>query len=272
MNNEEGNYFDPPIGGEKQGSVQRTGPYIYAIIETSRQERFGNLGIGGKGDGVYTVHYNNLAAVVSASPIVKYPVSRDNTIAHQKVLEEVMRKFTLLPVRYCTIAEEEEDIKKKVLKARYKEFKDLLSEMKDKVELGVRAIWTNMEQIFGEIGEENKDIKQLKEKVAKETSLFKRREGMMKVGEMVKEALEEKKEKEAQELLAVLKPLSVDARVNKVYGDRNILSAAFLVKKAKEEEFGQKIKELAEELNGRTRLRYFGPVPPYNFVEVIITW
>lgn len=250
----------------------RQGKYIYTIIEANKPQDFGPLGIGGRGEKVHTIHHNGLAAVVSSSPIVKYPVSRENTLAHQKVLEEVMRKFTLLPVRYCTIAEKEEDIKEKVLKARYKEFKNLLEEMRDKVELGVRAIWTNMEQIFGEIGEENKDIKQLKEKVAKETSSFKRREGMMRVGEMVKEALEEKKEKEAKELLTTLKPLSVDLKQNQVYGDRNILSTAFLVKKAKERGFDQKINKLEKELGERTKLNYFGPVPPYNFVEVVVTW
>jgi len=248
------------------------GKYIYAIINAKEPQEFKSVGIGGKGDKVYTIHQDGLAAVVSSSPIVKYPVSRDNTMAHQKVLEEVMRKFTLLPVRYCTIAEEEKNIKEKVLKARYKEFKDLLNEMKDKVELGVRAIWTNTEEIFGEIVEGNKDIKQLKEKIAKETSLFKRREGMMKVGEMVKEALEEKKEKEAQELLAILKLLSVDAKVNKVYGDRNIFNAAFLVGKTKEREFDEKINELEKKLGERTKLQYLGPVPPYNFVEVVVTW
>lgn len=252
--------------------MDNEGKYIYAIINNKRPREFETVGIGGRGDKAHTVHYNGLAAVVSPSPIVKYPVSRENTLAHQKVLEEVMKQFTLLPVRFCTIAEKEEDIKKKVLKARYKEFKDLLSEMKDKIELGVRAIWPNMEQIFKEIGEENKNIKQLKEKVAKETSLFKRREGMMKVGEMVKEALEEKKEKEAKELLAVLKPLSVDSKENKVYGDRNIFNAAFLVKKTKEKKFDQEFNKLVEKLGQRARLKYFGPVPPYNFVEIVVTW
>lgn len=248
------------------------GQYIYAIIEADELQEFSVLGIGDRGDKIYTVHLNGLAAVVSSSPIVKYPVSRDNTMAHQQVLEEIMKQFTLLPVRYCTIAEKEEDIKEKVLKARYKEFKDLLGEMKDKIELGVRAIWTNMEQIFGEVIEENKDIGQLKEKTAKETSLSQRHAGMMKTGEMVQAALEKKKEKEAQELLAALKPLSVDAKVNKVYGDRNISNIAFLVKKAKEEEFDEKINELEKKLGERTKLEYFGPVPPYNFVEVVVTW
>lgn len=248
------------------------GKYIYAIIETDKPQEFSAPGIGDRGDKVYTMHQNGLAAVVSSSPVVKYRVSRDNTMAHQKVLEEVMKKFTLLPVRYCTIAEKEEDIKEKVLKAKYKEFKDLLGEMKDKTELGVRAIWTNMEQIFGEVIEENKDIGQLKEKIAKESSLSKRREGMMKVGEMVKEALEKKKEYEEKEIMTVLKPLNVDLKTHKVYGDRNIFNAAFLVRKEKEGEFDEKINELEKKLGERTKLEYFGPVPPCNFVEVIITW
>lgn len=252
--------------------MNNEGKYIYAIIKADEPQEFSVLGIGDRGDKVYTVRYKDLAAVVSSSPIVKYPVSRDNTMVHQKVLEEVMRKFPLLPVRYCTIAENEEDIKEKVLKARYKEFKNLLEGMKDKVELGVRAIWTNMEKIFSEIVEENKDIKQLKEKIAKEISVSKRREGMMRVGEMVKEALEKKKEHEAQEILAVLKPLSGEVKVNPVYGDMNILKLAFLVTKEKERKFDQKINELEKEFRGRTKLRYFGPLPPYNFVEVVVAW
>lgn len=252
--------------------MNNEGKYIYAIIEAERPHKFGNLGIGGRGDKVYTVHYKDLAAVVSSSPIVKYPVSRENTLTHEKVLEKVMEKFTVLPVRFCTIAEQEEDIKEKVLKARYAEFKHLLNEMKEKVELGVRAIWTNMEEIFAEIVTENKVIAQLKEKIAKETSPSRRHAGMMKVGEMVKEALDRKKEKEAREVLAVLKPLSVDAKENKIYGDRNIANFAFLVKKANERDFDAKIGKLAEEYEPRKEIKYVGPVPPYNFVEIVVTW
>jgi len=223
------------------------GMYIYAIIDAEEPQEFELVGIGGRGDRVYTVHHGELAAVVSSSPIIKYPVSRENTMVHQKVLEEVMEKFTVLPVRFCTIAENEEDIKEKVLKARYEEFKNLLEEMRDKVELGIRAIWTNTEEIFAEIIKENNPIKQLKEKIAKgASSPSRKRAGMMEVGEMVQQALEKKKEKEAQELLAVLKPLSVDFREKEVYGDRNIANFAFLVKKANEGDFDEKIRELAK--------------------------
>lgn len=252
--------------------------YIYAIIEADKQQEFETLGIGGRGDKVYTVHYrvkrdsNGLAAVISSSPIVKYPVSRENTMAHQKVLEEVMKQFTLLPVRFCTIAKHEEKIKEKLLKSRFEEFKDLLSQMKDKVELGVRAFWTNTAKVFEELVAENKTIAKLKEKIEREKSQQKAYAAKIQIGELVKRALEEKKKQEAQALLNSLQVLAEDYRENRVLGDRNILNAAFLVRKEKEEEFDQRINQWQKELGERTKLKYFGPVPPYNFVEVVVTW
>ena len=89
---------------------------------------------------------------------------------------------------------------------------------------------------------------------------------------LVKEALEAKKEKEAGRLLAALKLLCVDVKVNPVYGDMNISKLAFLVTKEKERKFDQKISDLAKKYQPRKEIKYFGPVPPYNFVEVTITW
>lgn len=248
------------------------GKYIYAIIEADEPQEFSALGIGDRGDKVHTAHNNGLAAVVSSSPIVKYPVSRDNVMAHQKVLEEVMKKFALLPVRYCTIAEDEEKIKEKLLKARSGEFKDLLVKMRGKIELGVRAFWTNLEGIFAEIVSENDEIAQLKKGVEEEKSAQKVYAGKIKIGEIVKRALEKKKKEEAQALLDSLTSLAEDFRENRFLGDRNILNASFLVRKETEAEFDRKVNQIQQELGERTRLGYFGPIPPCNFVEVVVTW
>ena len=252
------------------------GKYIYAIIEASEPQEFTTPGIGERGDKVYTVHHNGLAAVVSSSPSVEYPVRRDNMMAHQKVLEEVMKKFTLLPVRFCTIAEDEEKIKEKLLKVRFQEFKDLLVKMIGKVELGVRAFWSDLDSdlagIFAEIVSENEEIARLKKRIEEEKSVQKVYAGKIKIGEIVQRALGKKKKKEAQALLNSLTGLAEDFRENGILGDRNILNAAFLVTKEKEEEFDRKINQIQQEFGKRTKLNYFGPIPPYNFVEVVVTW
>jgi len=252
--------------------INGEGQYIYGIIAANQRREFGPIGIGARGDVVYTLPYRNLAAIVSTSPIVKYPVTRDNSMAHAKVLEKAMEEYTILPVRYCTIAEKEEAVVEKVLKNRYQEFIDLLREMEGKVELGVRVRWTDLDAIFAEVVEENKDIKAIKKALLSERNEQKKYAGTIKIGQLVQKALEEKKKREAGELLEALRPLSLECKENQFYGDMNLVNAAFLVAQEKEREFDRKMQELEKVYGERKKLKYIGPVAPYNFVEVVVNW
>lgn len=258
------------------------GRYIYCIIGTNEERKFGPIGIGGRGDEVYTVRHRGLAAVISNTATMKYPVDRPNTIAHQRVMEEVMKQYAILPVRFDTIAENkkkkgsivktcEERIKRQVLENRYKEFEELLTEMSDKRELGVKGIWQDMDAIFTEIVKENQDIALLNKRILKQPPTRTQAE-RVKLGEMVHKALIEKKVKEAERILGILKKLAVDFRQNKSFGDKMFTNCAFLVQTDKEEEFDNTIAELNASCNGRMRLKYVGPVPPCNFVEIVVTW
>ena len=129
-----------------------------------------------------------------------------------------------------------------------------------------------MDAIFTETIEENPPIKQLKNLLSKETNMQRQYAGKIKIGQMVQKALEEKKKKEAKELFEILKPLSLDFRENRVLGDMNLVNSAFLVAKEREQEFDQKMQELEKVYGERKKLKYIGPIPPYNFVEVVVTW
>ena len=83
---------------------QAQGQYLYAIIACAEPREFKARGMGRRGNVVHTMNYRQLAAVVSNSPNVEYENSRRNMMAHTLVLEEVMEQFTLLPVRFGTIA------------------------------------------------------------------------------------------------------------------------------------------------------------------------
>ena len=248
------------------------GYYIYGIIATDQRREFGRIGIGERRNVVYTLPYQGLAAVVSQSPIVKYAVTRDNSMAHARVVERVMQEYTILPARFCTIAREEEAIIEKVLKARYQEFIDLLGKMDGKIELGVRARWTDLDAIFVEVVEEHKEIQSMKEALLREKSEQKKYASKIKIGELVQKALEDKKKREKEELIAALKPFSFDCKENIIYGDMNLVNAAFLVTKEMEPAFDHRIQELEATYGERKKLKYVGPVAPYNFVEVVVNW
>jgi hypothetical protein len=246
------------------------GRYIYGILGADHRQEFGPIGIGGRGDNVYTLPYQDVAAIVSSSPIVKYPVTRDNMIAHAKVLERVVQETTVLPVRFCTIAANDEIIVNKVLKTRRQEFLHLLKAMEGKIELGLRARWIDLDAIFNEVVEENKGIKALKAAVLAERDEQRKYANKIKIGQSVQKALAQKRKREARGLLDALRPLSLDCKENQFYGDMNIVNAAFLVAREKERDFDQKINELEKIHEKRIQLKYTVPIVPYNFVEISI--
>jgi len=209
-----------------------------------------------------------IAAIASRCQADRYDVSRANTVAHQRVMEAAMTRWTILPVRFDCIADERRKITDKLLIPRRQEFRPLLDKMAGKVELGLKALWTDMPAIFAEIVEENPDIK-----VARGTkrATATPADGV-RLGEMVKNALERKKAKEARHILRRFDGHWCDRRVNDVFGDPMILNASFLVESRREEEFDRCVEALASETNGRVRLKYVGPIPPLNFVEIVVTW
>ena len=251
------------------------GKYIYCVIDSPEERDFGNKGIGGREDKVHSVCYEDVAAVVSSSPVRKYSISRGGLMAHQKIMEMLMKDYTILPVKFGTVAGGKEGvdaaqrIRSEVLKARYEELKDLLAKMENKMELGLKALWLDMKVIFREIVEENADIKRIKKRIDK-GSAAKLRDQMVNLGERVKNALDTKKAKEADLIDAFLKHCYVDKRSNKLFGDNMLMNSSFLVDKSRSEEFDNLIGKLDSTYNGRTKFKYVGPIPPINFLELVI--
>src|SRR5881396_1016421 len=87
------------------------GVYVYCIIESGEPRTFGKIGIGGRGDEVFTVHYRDLAAVVSRAPLVVYDPTRENALTHEHVQEVVMNEhgFTPVPMSFGTLFKTEND-------------------------------------------------------------------------------------------------------------------------------------------------------------------
>ncbi|MBU4590564.1 MAG: GvpL/GvpF family gas vesicle protein [Candidatus Omnitrophica bacterium] len=246
------------------------GKYLYCVINESQDRNFGPLGIGDMGDEVHTLCFRDLACVISSTPMTKYVISRENLIAHEKVIEVVMKDHTVLPVRFCTIATSTEEVRNLLMK-RHQELKNLLRSMDNKVELGLKVFWQAMEGIFREIGSTHKEVKSLKERLAKDPTLSSLEE-KVDLGKRVKDALEKKREAETEEILDVLRPKCVDVRKNKIVGDNMILNYAFLVDEAHEREFDDYIEELSQKYKDRLNFKYVGPVAPFNFAELVIKW
>ena len=249
--------------------MEREGIYIYCIIGTKQERNFGPIGIGGRDDEVLTIGYDDLSMVVSSHPMAKFVVNRDNLIAHERVIEEVMKEFdSVLPVRFGTVASSADEIRN-LLDRRHREFKNLLRDMDHKIELGVKGMWKDMKTIYKEIAEENKDIKRAKEKIL--NARGKKNVGAkIGLGKLVEDALARKKEKEQELMVETLRRIAIDYKLNKTVGEEMFMNAAFLVDKGWEKEFDNIMEELTDKYKSRIKFLYAGPLPVFNFVNVAI--
>jgi len=270
--------------------MEKEGKYIYCIIGTKQERNFGPIGMSG--EEVLTIGYDDLSMIVSSHPMTKFVVNKENMLAHERVIEEVMKEFgSVLPVRFGTIASNADEIRN-LLDRRYREFKNLLRDMDHKVELGVKGIWKDMDVIFKEVVDENKAIKMLKEKIQNDTSPVRDDKSLngtskknihpvrksfsngvqtkMEVGKMVEQALVKKKEKEAGSVVDALRHTASDYKLNKPISDGMFINAAFLVDRGREKEFDNIMDDLSDKYKDRIKFMYAGPLSPYNFVNIII--
>src|SRR5205823_4693338 len=143
-------------------STPSEGKYVYCIIRNDRSREFGEIGIGSAAR-VYTVNHNDLAAVVSDTPIVIYDPTRENVLAHEFVNETVMREFTLIPMSFGTVFRSEKDVLQ-LLKSTYQAFTDVLDKMQDKIEFGLKILW-DRDKVVAAIERANDEISRLKDDI-----------------------------------------------------------------------------------------------------------
>jgi hypothetical protein len=245
------------------GDEVAEGKYVYCIIKSERPLSFGPLGIGADPADVHTVHYRDIAAVVSNTPMVVQDPTRDNVLAHQRVNETVMQQHTVIPMSFGTVFKTDDDIME-LLRSAYDAFSDVLNKMQDKFEFGLKVLW-DRDQIIREIEEEDEDIRRLKGEISsqKGSTYFAR----MQYGRLIDAALQTRSERYVAEIFSALRDVSVASRSNKPIGDRMIMNAAFLVARNLEEAFDARVKDIGQRYEKLT-FKYTGPWPPYNFVNI----
>src|SRR3954451_23390050 len=217
------------------------GKYVYCIVRSERSRDFGAIGIGGGQKG-FTVAFQDLAAVVSDTPIVIYDPTRDNVLAHEFVNETVMKEHTLIPMSFGTVFRSEEDVTE-LLRSTYQAFRDGLDKMQDKIEFGLKVLW-DRETVIATIEGANDEISRLKDETSRHTTTSTNL-ARMQLGLLVDAALEETSARYVADIHDALKPVAVASRSNKPIGDRMILNAAFLVDRAREQPFDERVKEIS---------------------------
>jgi len=241
------------------------GRYVYGIVQAKDPVTFGKIGIGGSGEMVYTVNYQDIAAVVSNTSVYIFDPTRENALAHEHVIETVMKNHTIIPMSFGTVFRTDDDIRE-VLKSIYPSLKDVLHQMAGKLEFGLKVNW-DRDQIIEDIKQEDEEIRQFHQEIIRKhlQSTYLAR---MQLGRMIDKALAERSISYVREIYEALRGVCVASRDNQPIGDKMIMNAAFLVERDREAEFDNAVNKIARKYGQRLKFKYTGPWPPYNFVNI----
>jgi Gas vesicle synthesis protein GvpL/GvpF len=257
------------IAESPQGSAEvkpgEGGRYVYGIVEAKEQATFGKIGIGGAGELVYLVKYLDIAAVVSKTSVYIFDPTRENALAHEHVIETVMKTYTIIPMSFGTVFRTDDDIRE-VLKSIYSSLKDVLNQMAGKLEFGLKVNW-DREQIIEELKQDDEEIRQFHQEIIRKhlQSTYLAR---MQLGRMIDKAMAERSTQYVREIYEALRSVCVASRDNQPIGDKMIMNAAFLVERNREAEFDGVVNRIARRYGKRLKFKYTGPWPPYNFVNI----
>ena len=262
-------------GGEKIRNIGEKimgdGKFIYGFVSTNERQSLGFMGID-RGE-VSIFPYQDVAAVVSDLPFTEFDSLPKETLilnlaVYQAVIERVMKGSHIIPVKFGTMIEGEEELKR-VLENGYGSIGENLKQMEGKIELNVAAVWSDLETVLKEIGEEE-GIKRLKEEAVSKApdEVF---EIKISVGRLVKESLDKRKEECASLILDVLKKEAEDHCTHAMMDDSMIVNTAFLINKDQQTEFERKVEELDSHFQDTINFRIVGPLPPYSFSTFEIT-
>src|SRR5579872_6292841 len=218
-----------------------SGRYVYGIVRSRGAMAFGKIGIGGSGENVYTVHQGDVSAVVSKTPVFIFDPTRENALAHEHVIETVMKANTIIPMSFGTVFRTDDDIRE-VLKSIYPSLKDVLHQMAGKLEFGLKVNW-DRDQIIEDIKRDDEEIRQFHQEIIRKhlQSTYLAR---MQLGRMIDKALAERSIGYVREIYEALRGVCVASRDNQPIGDKMIMNAAFLVERDREPEFDEAVNSI----------------------------
>jgi hypothetical protein len=248
-----------------------TAVYVYGVAPAKEQTDVEAPGVGTLHAGVRRIVHRDVAAIVS--DVERGPLAAAQELrAHWRVLEEAVSKATVLPVRFGTLMESDEAVVRDFLAPRHDHLAAQLEQLAGKVQLTVKGFYEEDRLLRGVV-EESPAVTRLRERVRgrPEAANYYDR---IKLGELVAGEVERARERDTALVLERLKPLAVAVHSEPPSTPDGAVNTAFLVERAKVDEFSGAVGSLAEEVGNRMRLRYVGPLPPYSFTEeeAVATW
>ncbi len=231
--------------------------YVYCVSEEPDE-----LNLTGIYDlPVKMIQYDKLCLIYSA-PNKEIKYNEDNFLAHENVLEEILKKdVTILPFRFGTLINEDDG--KTILKDKYNVFLENISYLQNKVEISVRAIWNHEDVLIN--AKNNFSTPQIDISNEKIKNYLNKKMENYKLTEYIKQYAVN----EAEKIHKLILENTFTGKYVLLKTDSMFFNASYLAEKNKLNDFYLKMQLV---ISNFTEYKFMvtGPWPPYNFCNLSI--
>ncbi|WP_431877231.1 GvpL/GvpF family gas vesicle protein [Micromonospora marina] len=243
---------------------QETGLFIYGIVPSDVEPTSDAEGVGTPPGEVLAIRHGELAALVSEVGLEE-PLGRPADLtAYERLLDGTAEVAPVLPVRFGTVVTGEDAVHD-LLSAHHDRFADALAEFEDRVQYTVHGRFD--EQAFiGELLAADPDAAALADQVRGRPEV-ESREQRIRLGEMISQAVELRREAENRAAIDAVDGLVVADSPRQPSHELDAVNVAFLVGVDDEEGFVRAVEGFAEQRRDLIRMRLIGPLAPYDFVS-----
>ncbi len=212
---------------------------------------------------IYSIPWRDQAAVVAdfkkTDGVNMH--TKEYALTHEKVVELMMERFTVLPMRLLTLVASRENVLS-VMKDNYEDFKRNFARLDQKAEFGLKVIWP-VDQIREGLQSGHKNNEE--DKGVSGTSPAK----MFMKKKLDSYRTEEAFRKEAKKFIAVIdgffSGIAIEKRLQELPTRKMLLNASYLVEKNRQGELKPALEKLRDAQPGLA-FQFSGPWPPYNFI------
>lgn len=212
---------------------------------------------------VYNIPYHDIGIVASDLIGQIQDITKEHVLEHERVIERLMEKFSILPMRFLTVFDSKADIIS-MMRDYHRDFRDNLDRLRNKVEFGIKVLWAGdkiKERIVNLYDRTNNQVSISDDSPAKNYIMDKFK------NYKIERAFEEEADRCIKGVDKFFSKLVVEKKLEKLKTENLLLNASYLVDKEKQADFKKAFERLITSRNG---LKYLlsGPWPPYNFIII----
>src|SRR5215469_3691485 len=241
-----------------------TAVYVYGILPGDVELEAEVTGVGNPTAPVRLVRHRDLAALVSDVDLGKPLGTPEDLMAHEELLDASATDAPVLPLRFGALVASEDAVASELLDPHYEEFQAALEDLEGHAEYVIKGRYIQ-DQILREVLTEHPEAADLASQVKGEDPVLSR-DLQIQLGEIINEAIAEKRELDTRALGDALEGHVSASVVRPPTHELDAVHAAFLVEARAGDALMQAVEQLAADWDGRVDLRVIGPIAAYDFV------